>query len=239
MEYWTYALAALAPSLFWLWVIRHRDDFEPEPKIAVFTVFGLGFVSAVLVLQLRGTIDAWFLPDGPEEWRDRVDAFLITAPFEELAKGSAFLIGAWWRRHLLNEPLDGIVYGTAAALGFASFENFIYLRWNGDYEILLFRAFTSTLLHVGCSGLLGYFLGLLHFRHWSFAPWLVTAGVAASVLPHGLYDYLLFRNGPLAITALIVVLPCLIVALGLQIHWNHVRSMTHHLRYNTGDGEPT
>lgn len=41
-----------------------------------------------------------------------------------------------------DEPLDGIVYGVTASLGFATLENILYVV-DGGFEVALVRAFTQ------------------------------------------------------------------------------------------------
>ena len=52
----------------------------------------------------------------------------------------------------------GIIYGIAAALGFASVENVIYIVVYDSPGIGVARAFTATLGHVACTGMIGYFV---------------------------------------------------------------------------------
>ena len=102
--------------------------------------------SAVAVLRLRPFLEP-LAPQGPGHLRDLADAFLITALPEETLKLLAFVLGAGFSREL-DEPMDGIVYGAAAALGFTAIENALFLFESGDPLLLLVRGFTATLGHV-------------------------------------------------------------------------------------------
>jgi len=82
--------------------------------------------------------------------------------------------------------MDGILYAVACALGFATTENALYVYYLGP-KLLLLRAFTATLAHVAFSGLVGYAMGSTKFGSRNLVP----AAVAAVVVLHGLYDYLL------------------------------------------------
>jgi RsiW-degrading membrane proteinase PrsW (M82 family) len=82
--------------------------------------------------------------------------------------------------------MDGIVYAVAAALGFATVENVLFALWRGEW-VILSRAFTSTLAHVGLSGLVGYHLGLAKFRERGRLLLVLRALFVATVL-HGFYD---------------------------------------------------
>ena len=55
-----------------------------------------------------------------------IGCFLVIGPCEELAKFLAVRLFVY-RNKEFNEPLDGIIYAAAAALGFASLENVLYV----------------------------------------------------------------------------------------------------------------
>src|SRR5262245_21891555 len=112
-----------------------------------------------------------------------------------------FLIFA--RRHReFRGPMDGIVYAVAVALGFATVENVLYASVFGD-DVIVLRAFTSTLAHVAFSGLWGYAFGLGRRA---------VAGFAVSVALHGAYDLLLSPGAP-HLLALVVLLPAMLLVL--------------------------
>ena len=55
-----------------------------------------------------------------------IGCFLVIGPCEEIAKFLAVRLFVY-RNHEFDEPLDGIIYAAAAALGFASLENVLYV----------------------------------------------------------------------------------------------------------------
>ena len=50
------------------------------------------------------------------------------------------------RRSSFDEPMDGLVYGVAASLGFATFENILYVS-GGGLGVAVLRALTAVPLH--------------------------------------------------------------------------------------------
>ncbi len=227
MELLQYTILGFAPGVFWVWYLRRKDDLEPEPRHLVVWVFALGCLSTLPVLWLRPELESWVQSLTVGWDANFVDAFLITAPLEELAKMLAFLLGIYWHRQL-DEPLDGIIYGTAVGLGFASVENVIYIRSYDEPMLAPTRGFTATLAHVATSGALGFFVGLSRFRPVSRLPFLWLAGLALAIAFHGVYDYFLFGGGPMAAVALVCLLPLMLVFLGLRIHWARARSGVFH-----------
>jgi RsiW-degrading membrane proteinase PrsW (M82 family) len=180
----------LAPGLFWLWFFYHRDKWEPEPKSAVIKTFFLGMavVVPVLIVEIPLTIFKFNL------------AFAIVGLFcvgiiEEYAKYFVVRHGVY-RREQFNEPMDGIVYAAASALGFASIENTLYFvstvnRGVGLVVVVfLGRALLSTFGHALFSSLWGSALGKAKFDP-ARGRSLVIKGFFAAALTHGLFNSVL------------------------------------------------
>ncbi len=205
-------LFAAGPALFWLWIYYRRDRWEPEPKAMVLRLFLLGMLSA---------LPAWWieraLAPSPAGWAGGIvfDNFVRVALVEEGCKFLVVWLFAYYHREF-NEPMDGIIYAVACALGFATVENVLYGLMLGE-KVILYRAFTSTLAHVAFSGIIGYELGRAKFRGPEGRLKVWFAFLLAVVL-HGFYDTLLgfaVRGGSWELIArggLLVVLP---LALGL------------------------
>ncbi len=225
MQYLETITIAFAPGLFWLWYLRHKDDLEPEPRHKVLIVFVLGCLSTGIVLALRPPLELLL----PEEGYARAiaDSFYLTAPLEEFAKAAALIAGICWHREL-DEPLDGIIYGTAAGLGFASVENVYFLMSHGDWSLVVARGFTATLTHVATSGTFGFFLGMARFSRAKYRLPIVLFGAITAIAFHGAYDLFLFAGGAQSLVALLVVLPLMLTALGLKIRWARARSGYYH-----------
>jgi RsiW-degrading membrane proteinase PrsW (M82 family) len=147
---------AFAPGAYWLWYFYSKDKWEKEPKRLVFKTFLLGLFIAAPVSYLVET-----LLDQP----GRINSVVIAPIIEELSK---LLIVRYtiFRNAEFNEPMDGITYAAAAALGFASIENAEYLLVEhhlqtgpGVYTLFLIRGFLSVPAHVLFSAMWGYGLG--------------------------------------------------------------------------------
>ena len=226
-----YALLGFAPGLLWMWFIHAKDDLEPEPRARVLWVFVLGCLAAFLILQLRPHIED-LLPRREGVAREFADAYVVTALPEELAKWAAFAFGALISREL-NEPLDGIVYGAAAGLGFASVENVLYILHTGSPSIVVLRAFTATLGHVAFSGFLGWTCARakLGTRPRRFLYPLMGLGIAVGL--HGTYNVFLSFGGTSKVLSLLVVLPFGLVLLALKLRWSRIRSGDYHPHLTT------
>ncbi|MFQ5653555.1 MAG: PrsW family intramembrane metalloprotease [Planctomycetota bacterium] len=220
-------LTAFAPGLAWLWYFYRKDRREPEPARLVGRVFLLGCAAALAVLAVRPLLEP-ALPPAPGWARGIADAFLVTAATEEILKALAFSLGVLWHRQL-DEPLDGIVYGAAAGLGFASVENAFFVIGSGELSVVAMRAFTATIAHACLSGGLGFCLGMTRFTdRRRIAGLLVAGGLLAAILLHGLYDLFLFTWPQLKAISLLLVLPGIILCLGLLGRWSQRAASRHH-----------
>jgi protease PrsW len=221
---WSFSDVALAffPAVAWLWYVRREDVREPEPRLLVLFAFVLGCGSANLIGILRPRIES-AIPTQAGIAADLVDAFVVTAAPEELVKLAAVMIASLWSRQW-NEPMDGIVYGVAAGLGFAGLENVYFLAASGDPMVVFGRAFTANLAHAAFTGGAGFCLGLARLGR-PFGKTVAVLGAFGAIVFHGAYDIFLFSLPSLNIVSLLLVLPLALVLLGLKIRWAQARSV--------------
>src|SRR5580704_9471691 len=117
--------AAIAPALLMLWLVIAADE-RPGPPVQVWTAFFLGAAS----ISLLGVARAPFLsilaaPENPWVAQALHSVFGVAAP-EEIVK-ILVIVAVSARRRPFADPMDTVVYGAAAGLGFAAYENLAYL----------------------------------------------------------------------------------------------------------------
>ena len=117
-----------------------------------------------------------------------VHAFLIVSLVEEFSK-FIFVRSILYRSSHFNEPFDGIVYSVMVSMGFATFENLLYVS-SGGMGTAIMRMFTAVPAHATFAVLMGFYLGKAKFEHKKSYYALHALGVAT--LFHGAYDYCLF-----------------------------------------------
>src|SRR5713101_9587101 len=115
--------AAVAPALLLLVIAA---DERPGPPAKVWTAFLLGAAS----ISLLGVVRAPFAsilaaPENPWVARALHSVFGVALP-EETVK-ILVIVGVSVRRRPFADPMDTVVYGAAAGLGFAAYENLAYL----------------------------------------------------------------------------------------------------------------
>ena len=110
----------------------------------------------------------------------------VVGPAEELSKFLAARLGAG-RSMYFEEPMDGLVHGVAASLGFATLENMGYMLAFGP-EVLIVRGPLSTLGHVVFGASWGYALGLHIQRPSRRSRFALVLGLAGAAIVHGLFN---------------------------------------------------
>src|SRR5262245_45655532 len=123
----TLLIVAAAPSILLLAYFYLRDRFEREPLGHLTIAYLLGMYAMIAAQGLSTSAAGWAAPEwlrGTEGGR-LFDAFFLAGFLEELSKW-VMLMAAVYHWKEVDEPLDGLIYGVAIALGFATLENVLY-----------------------------------------------------------------------------------------------------------------
>jgi RsiW-degrading membrane proteinase PrsW (M82 family) len=198
-----FAGLSFLPGFFWLWFYIRLNKVRPSPKRWVALTFLLGMLWSIPA----GIINTATLPDNILSGTVAMSTFaismlLIVGPLEETCKFLAVRLGSY-RSSYFTEPVDGLVYSTAAALGFASLENVGYVMQFGP-EVLLVRGPLTTVAHLVFASLWGYGLGI-HQRSDRKRPWVVAGSLAAAALLHATYNITSFSDDYFWASTLIVL----------------------------------
>ncbi|MBU0487334.1 MAG: PrsW family intramembrane metalloprotease [Bacteroidetes bacterium] len=200
METLTLIGLAIAPALAIILFVYSRDKYEKEPRWVLFWAFVLGMISIIPAAFFESCFSSDFL--------NPVDTFIYAVFVVGLAEeGSKFFflrIHAY-RKKAFNEPFDGIMYAVMVSMGFATFENVLYVL-SGGIEVAWLRMFTAVPAHAAFGIIMGYYAGKAKFGKNKFGT--LLWGVFLAMLIHGLYDFFLFQqNWPgLSILAFVVLL---------------------------------
>jgi protease PrsW len=117
--------AAIAPALLVLWLVIAADE-RPGPPAKVWTAFLLGAASISLLGVARAPFASILAaPENPWVVQILHSIFGVALP-EETVKILA-IVAVSARRPRFADPMDTVVYGAAAGLGFAAYENLAYL----------------------------------------------------------------------------------------------------------------
>lgn len=184
--------AIISPAVFWILYLRYKDRFRPEPLLMMGGAFLLGFFSSHMYLNFTQFLSgvgippdqSFFIFDG--SFLSLVYLIFIVGFFEELFKLFPFIFVVKWFREF-DERIDGIIYSSVVALGFAAYENLIYLPYISGSE-LIGRAIASPLTHSVFASLWGHYIGALIFNKTKNYKKVLAFFIFSFTL-HGLYNY--------------------------------------------------
>lgn len=147
--------AAVAPALLILWLVVAADE-RPGPPARIWTAFLLGAAS----ISLLGMVRAPFMsvltaPENP--WIAPALRSLFGVALPEEAVKVLVIAAVSARRRPFADPMDTVVYGAAAGLGFAAYENLAYLVQHAEMWQSL--AALRSVLTVPFHGALGIIAG--------------------------------------------------------------------------------
>ncbi len=147
--------AAIAPALLFLWLVIAADE-RPGPPARVWAAFFLGAASISLLGIARAPFAAIAMSsDHPWFSLALRSVFGVAVP-EEIVK-VLVIVAVSGRRQRFADPMDSVVYGAAAGLGFATYENLAYLVQHA--EIWQSLAALRSVLTVPFHGALGIIAG--------------------------------------------------------------------------------
>jgi RsiW-degrading membrane proteinase PrsW (M82 family) len=187
--------AAVAPALLILWLVIAAGE-RPGPPAKVWTAFLLGAAS----ISLLGVVRAPFasisaVSDNPWLAQALHSIFGVAAP-EETVK-ILVIVAVSARRRAFADPMDTVVYGAAAGLGFAAYENLAYLVQHPEMwrSLAVLRSVLTVPFHGALGIIAGAYLAIArsgtalgahrHHRDWArisslililFAPLALHAG---------------------------------------------------------------
>ncbi len=176
-------LLALIPALVVLLYYYHRDR-HPEPWMVVGGVFVLGALSCLVVYPLQRWAQSFFPPALAPGSLLFLECLLIPGGIEESIKLLVVLAAVGWRRDF-DHPVDGLIYGTAAALGFTFGEDLRYYLVHGvDGTRIL-----STVTHPWFSCFWASSLGWARVLPRRQGLGLIFLGLLSSIFVHALFDF--------------------------------------------------
>ena len=197
-EFVYYSLYSLIPIVLILYYVYSRDKFPEPPRIVFLTfILGAGTVLpiSILIPVFEGIIENFNLSSIGEDF---YFSFVRAAFLEEACKW-LILIFFCVKNKEFNEPIDAIVYGVAASLGFAAYENWEYvtiaLYESNDVasSVAWMRSFTAIPLHALAGVFMGFFLIKSIFENENHKTNLFLS-LFFPVCLHGLYNFILISN---------------------------------------------
>ena len=195
-------LAAVIPAVILLRYIYRHDTVEQEPAGLLVALLFMGVIAALCSGVLEGIAQSilGILVAPGSRLHTILLAFLVVAAVEE---GMKFwlLRRKTWRHPAFNYRFDGIVYAVFVSLGFAAYENILYVFQYG-LSVALPRALLAVPGHMSFAVCMGIYYGRAKLcEGWGDETGKkrnLLTGYLCSVFLHGFYDACAMIGTPLA-----------------------------------------
>jgi len=199
------ALGGILPALFWLWFWSREDNVHPEPRMRIMMAFIGGMAAVALVYPLERLAHEYF-------GGINTSTVFSWALIEELIKYIMVALIALHSKDF-DEPMDAMIYLITVALGFAALENTLFILnplLSGEsvqgFMTINERFIGASLLHVVCSGLIGFCVGLQFYsKKLKRMLWRVI-GISVAVALHTVFNlFIIHENGQNTLTVFSVL----------------------------------
>lgn len=186
--------SALLVSAVWLYYLRNLDVFEPEHWADILLVFGMGLFTPQLVYLTNSLFfDELFYQHPRTHLEVLFHSVVVIGFVEEYSKFIPVIIIFLFKRKIINEPIDILIYSSASAIGFAAYENVMYFQIYGS-ELILWRSLLCVMGHMADTALLGYGLALFIYRKQKNKWFTLFKYFVFAAIAHGIYDFFLITE---------------------------------------------
>lgn len=206
-------LVAVLPIIL-IGIYIYKKDKEKEPSRLLLKLFIFGIISCFPAVSFGLFINSYFSEINNMNFIELfIYVFLDIALVEEFCKWF-FVYRIAYNHSEFDTVYDMIVYSSFVALGFACFENILYVQSAG-FTTGIARAVSAVPGHI-CDGvLMGFYLGFSKVNKVNGERLLFYKNVCFSILipalTHCIYDFCLFYGSELFIILFLIFLLNLIM----------------------------
>jgi RsiW-degrading membrane proteinase PrsW (M82 family) len=217
-------ITATIPVPLYIILVLWIDRYEAEPLWMLATAFFWGALIATFFAFLLNTTSQGVVGALTNANAGQAFAAVISAPIvEESGKAFILFLFFFWKKDEFDGVVDGIVYASMAALGFAMTENILYYGkavaegGGGALTLLLIiRGFFAPFSHPLFTSLTGIGLGLAR-QSTNLAVKLLTpvVGLLMAIFMHSIWNgsAVFGGGGVFVITYILVMVPAFIILL--------------------------
>lgn len=190
----------------------YKKDKDKEPLMLLLSFFFKGIFSCFLVLTISEILGA-FLPFMNKEVNMMtfnevfLYAFFGVALVEEFCKWLMVYFGGYNHREF-DEVYDILVYSIFVSLGFAFFENLMYVFSSGSLSIAILRAVSAIPGHACDAVFMGYYLSMAKqcrvLKKFDKEKSFLVKSLFIPAILHGIYDFCLMSGRMLFVSVFLV-----------------------------------
>lgn len=190
----------------------YRKDKNKEPGGLLVLLFLMGIASCFMVLGISDLVYMIFpfMANGTEHmtfFEVMAYAFIGVSLVEEFCKFFMSYLFSY-KNKAYDEVYDGIVYAVFVSLGFAFFENLLYVFNNQSVTVGIARGILAVPGHACDAVFMGYYLSVAKVYSYQGKRDLERKNLILSVLAptilHGIYDFCLFTGQGIFIVLFLV-----------------------------------
>jgi RsiW-degrading membrane proteinase PrsW (M82 family) len=189
------AVFAMVPLCFYLFIPTVLDRYDPEPWWCLAMAFLWGAVVATGFSGAINTLVHVVVSELSGEKVGTVVGTVVSAPLcEEAFKGMAVFGVFYFLRREFDGVVDGIIYATFCALGFAAVENITYYARAEMHHQVAITFFVRGILapwgHPLYTSMTGIGFGISREAESALVRWLAPiGGYVAGVTLHGIWNF--------------------------------------------------
>jgi len=205
----------MLPAILWLIFWLREDKKHPEPIHVIIVCFLFGGLAVFGSIALE-KLSIPYVISSP------VLMIVAWSAIEETLKYIAAKIGGL-QKQWYNEPIDALIYLLATALGFAAFENTLYLMSSlgvTDFTQTLvlsnFRFIGASMLHFVSSVTLGAFIAFSFYKTARVRRIYTLLGLSTAITLHAVFNLLIIKEVLThTVLAFVVVWISIIILIGI------------------------
>lgn len=212
-------LLTVLPIIFIGFYFYYKDTLK-EPKKILQKLFLSGILSGIIVIVVSIIILSIFPSilniQNANFFKTFLYSFILVALIEELAK--FFMIYKISYNHKeFDQAYDILLYSVFVGLGFACFENFLYVGSNDNsIFVAIFRGITAIPAHACFQTFMGYYLSLSKQNEKKKKKYLKLSIIVPIIL-HGTYDFLLLSGNILLVCLFLIFLVSMFIITILKV----------------------
>ncbi len=217
-------VAATIPVPLYVILVLWIDRYEAEPLWMLATAFFWGALVATFLAFVLNTTSAGIVSALTDAEAGEAFAAVISAPIvEETGKAIILFIFFFWKKDEFDGVVDGIVYASMAALGFAMTENILYYgkaaAMGGGGALtatVIIRGFFAPFSHPLFTSLTGIGLGLSRQSSNIAIKFLTPlVGLFMAIFMHSIWNgaAVFGGGGVFILTYIVVMVPAFIIML--------------------------